>query len=45
MSNCKYLGDCERCSKQIVSPRGRKDHTIGEPSRLQLHRYKAGDCL
>ncbi len=45
MANVKYLGDCERCGQRIESVRDRKDHTIGEPSRLALHRYRSGECL
>jgi hypothetical protein len=45
MGNMKRLGNCERCGRVIMSIRDRKDHTIGEPSRLNLHHYKSGDSL
>jgi hypothetical protein len=40
----KCLGKCDRCGEAVLSPRDRKDHTIGEAQNLTLllGRYKSG---
>ena len=41
----KKLGNCRRCGAEIMSVRDRKDHTVGEPKKSGLARYKSGSLL
>jgi hypothetical protein len=42
MTQRRKIGSCAKCGGGVLSVRDRKDHTIGEPSRIGLVGYRAG---